>query len=140
MLIQRNGEWYIVNKYQHEIGSGKLYNTATTSINWSEVIHDFSEITVGGRRTIIPVASSVGVYQEFGGGQLHPDNYDFSQALIGWTSRNGFEAYIDNRVISYYLGGTPVYELDLTTRDYLVNFNDWITDATNLDTAPFFRI
>ncbi len=131
-LTQRNGEWYIVNKYQHEIGSGELYNTATTSTNWSEVIHDFSEITVGGRRTIVPVGSSVGVYQEFGGGRIHPENYDFLQDLTGWNSVGGFVASIDNRKVDTFTTGStgqaeykPVYGA-VTEKKYLVNFNEYL--------------
>lgn len=133
-LTQRSGEWYIVNKYQHEIGSGKLYDTATTSTNWSEVIHDFSEITVGGRRTIIPVGSSVGVYQEFGGGKLYPENYDFSEDLLGWTPVGGFGASINNKEIKGYYQTYNLEYGEVTDKKYLVNSNNY-SNTSYIQTA-----
>jgi hypothetical protein len=123
-IRQRAGQWVVYNKLEHELRTPTIF---------------FDKVEKGAIRTIQPVASSVGVYQEFGGNRLHPNNYDFSNGLTNWTSRNGFEADIDNRVVSYFLGGTPIYQPDVTTKDYLVNVNDWITDETNLDTAPFLE-
>jgi hypothetical protein len=123
-IRQRKGQWQIYNKLEHELKTPTIF---------------FDKVERGAIRTIQPVASSVGVFNEFGGNRLHPNNYDFSLGLANWTSRNGFEAYIDNRVVSSFLGGTPIYEMDVTTKDYLVNFNNWITNETNLDTAPFLE-
>src|SRR5690554_5027495 len=123
-IRQRKGQWQVYNKLEHELRTPTIF---------------FDKVERGAIRSIQPVASSVGVYQEFGGNRLHPNNYDFSLGLTNWTSRNGFEAYIDNRVVSSFLGGTPIYQPDVTTNDYLVNFNNWITNETNLDTAPFLE-
>src|SRR5690554_5933529 len=123
-IRQRKGQWQVYNKLEHELRTPTIF---------------FDKVERGAIRSIQPVASSVGVYQEFGGNRLHPNNYDFSLGLTNWTPRNGFEAYIDNKVVSYFLGGTPIYQPDVTTNDYLVNFNDWITNETNLDTAPFLE-
>ena len=123
-IRQREGQWVVYNKLEHELRTPTIF---------------FDKVERGAIRTIQPVASSVGVYQEFGGNRLHPNNYDFSNGLTNWTSRNGFEADIDNRVVSVFLGGTPIYQPDVTTNDYLVNINNWITDETNLDTAPFLE-
>src|SRR5690554_4106823 len=123
-IRQRAGQWQVYNKLEHELRTPTIF---------------FDKVEKGAIRTIQPVASSVGVYNEFGGNRLHPNNYDFSLGLANWTSRNGFEAYIDNRVVSSFLGGTPIYQPDVTTNDYLVNFNNWITNETNLDTAPFLE-
>ena len=145
-LVQRSGAWHIINKIQHEAGSGKLYTGATSFINWSDVISNFSDISIGGRRTIIPVASTVGVFHEFGGGRLHPENYDFSLNLTGWTAVNGFVAVIDNRKVDNFVSGTGVIPQEWTTdpvfgdpteKKYLVNDNYGI----NYDFAnkPYLR-
>jgi len=79
----------------------------------------------------MPVASSVGVYHEFGGGRKHPQNYDFASGLTGWNSVGGFVAAIDNRKIEEYTIGatggaeyTPIYG-DATDKNYLVNRNEY---------------
>jgi len=129
-LLQRGGEWVIINKVQHEAGSGKLFSSATSFINWSDVIFNFSDINVGGRRTIIPVAASTGVYHEHGGGRLHPDNYDFSKGLTGWSAVGDFTASIDNRQIVGFqtqggqAGYFPIYGA-ATENSYLVNYNQY---------------
>lgn len=129
-LSQRGGEWVIINKVQHEAGSGKLFSSATSFINWSDVIFNFSDINVGGRRTIIPVAASTGVYHEHGGGRLHPDNYDFSKGLTGWSAVGDFTASIDNRQIDGFqtqggqAGYFPIYGAE-TENSYLVNYNQY---------------
>ena len=85
VLVQRKGEWYIVNKMQLEVGSGKLYSTETTQNAYVEQIVNFTSVEVGAMRTIEPVGASIGVYHEHGGGRLHPDNYDFAQGGSGWV-------------------------------------------------------
>ncbi|MEA5046519.1 MAG: BACON domain-containing protein [Petrimonas sp.] len=128
--MQRGSEWVIINKVQHEAGSGKLFSSATSFINWSDVIFNFSDINVGGRRTIIPVAASTGVYHEHGGGRLHPDNYDFSKGLTGWSAVGDFTASIDNRQIDGFqtqggqAGYFPIYGA-ATENSYLVNYNQY---------------
>lgn len=145
-LVQRSGGWHIINKIQHEAGSGKLYTGATSFINWSDVIFNFSDISIGGRRTIIPVASTVGVFHEFGGGRIYPENYDFSLDLTGWTSVNGFVSVIDNRKVDNFVSGTGIISQEWTTdpvfgdpteKKYLVNDNYGI----NYDFAdkPYLR-
>ena len=111
-LVQRTGTWHIINKIQHEAGSGKLYTGATSFINWSDVIFNFSDISTGGRRTIIPVAGSVGIYHEYGGGKLHPDNYDFSRGITGWVPVGGFVAGIGNQSVNGYKIESGVYVPD----------------------------
>ena len=123
-IRQRAGQWQVYNKLEHELRASTIF---------------FDKVERGAIRTIQPVASSVGVYNEFGGNRLHPNNYNFSIDLTNWTEKNGFNGYIDNKVVSSFLGGTPIYQPDVTTDDYLVNFNDWITNETNLDTAPFLE-
>lgn len=129
-LEQRKGEWYIINKLQHEIGSGKLYSSENQSSAWVSPIHNFSEITKGAMRTIIPVAASVGIFHEFGGGRLHPENYDFSQELQGWSPVGGFSALtINKQVTGYKVSGSGIYEPeygDETENRYLVNNNPYI--------------
>jgi len=133
-ILQRNAEWYIVNKLQHELGQGKLYSNSTTFTNWQDIIHNFSDVTVGARRTIIPVAASTGVYHEHGGGMLHPDNYDFSKGLTGWTSVGGFVAAVDNKEIKGFTTTnsgavyTPVYG-NATEKSYLINENEYIRNV-----------
>lgn len=138
LLIQRAGAWHIINKVQLEAGAGSLYSNATTSTAWSENTVNFSDVNVGARRKIIPVASMVGVYHEHGGGRLHPDNYDFSQGLTGWTAINGFNASIDDREILYYSNGNPYYG-DATDQNYLVNLNERVSGSLTLDTAPYLQ-
>ncbi|WP_286847093.1 hypothetical protein [Proteiniphilum sp. UBA5463] len=134
IILQRNAEWYIVNKLQHELGQGRLYSNSTTFTNWQDIIHNFSDVTVGARRTIIPVAASTGVYHEHGGGMLHPDNYDFSKGLTGWTSVGGFVAAVDNKEIKGFTTTssgavyTPVYG-NATEKSYLINENEYIRNV-----------
>lgn len=145
LLLQRNGAWYIINKLQLEAGSGSLYSNATTSTAWVENAVNFNEVTVGARRTIMPVAASVGVYHEHGGGRMHPDNYDFSKdapgstTVTGWHSVGGFVSAIDNRKIeSYTIGGSggamylPNYGIE-TDKSYLINLNEY-----RLNTNPIY--
>mgnify|MGYP000848133622 CR=1 FL=1 len=102
-LLQRDGAWHIINKYQHELGSGKLYSSATSSTDWTDSIHNFNELTKGARRLIVPVASSVGVYHEHGGGKTYPENSDFSKGLSGWTTYNDFDCEINNNEVLRYI-------------------------------------
>ena len=138
LIVQRNGAWYIVNKLQLEAGSGSLYSSPVTSSAWAENTVSFDEVSVGARRTITPVAATVGVYHEHGSGRLHPDNYDFSVGVSGWTAVNGFVATTDNREIKLYSNGIPIYG-DATSNDYLVNNNERVSGTLTLDTAPYLE-
>lgn len=143
-LVQRSGAWHIINKIQHEAGSGKLYTDATSFIDWSDVIFNFSDINIGGRRTIVPVASMVGVYHEHGGGRLHPDNYDFSQGLTGWTAINGFNAVVENRSIEgYTLASNPVRMVpnygEVTTKNTIRSINPTPGLDPNYDIVPYLK-
>ena len=124
-IVQRKGIWQIVNKYQLEQGVGKNYNSPRGFNNWSKTLHNFTFIGKGAIRTITPVASSVGIFQEYGGGKRYPDNYDFNE-VGGWTARNGFSFTRDNReIIEYNKIGeyiVPTYGA-ATENYYLVNNN-----------------
>ena len=136
-LVQRAGEWVIINKLQHEIGSGKIYSSLSSFTNYLENIYNFDEVSIGARRTITPVAGSIGIYHEHGGRKSHPENYDFSLDLSGWNSVNGFVATIENRHIIGFLGGTPLFDAERTVKQYLLNYNNWIDNTNNLNTAPY---
>jgi hypothetical protein len=86
VVVQRNGEWYVVNKFQVE----------QEMVLPEQQYIDFNKVTVGARRQIVPVASSVGVYHEFGGGRRHPSNFDFSEGISGWNEKSGFTSTINN--------------------------------------------
>ena len=131
ILIQRSGEWYIINKTELETG--------TVVAGQAEVV--FDEVSRGARRQIQPVASSVGVFNEHGGSRLYPYNYDFEQELTGWTAVGGFAATTNNKSVSWYLESngvyTPVYETASDDR-YLVNTNE-LSGAKYLQ-SDFVRI
>ncbi len=144
LLIQRAGAWHIINKVQLEAGAGSLYSNATTSTAWSENTVNFSDVNVGARRTIIPVASMVGVYHEHGGGRLHPDNYDFSQGLTGWTAINGFNAVVENRSIEgYTLASNPVRMVpnygEVTTKNTIRSINPTPGFDPDYDIVPYLK-
>ena len=136
VLIQRNAEWYILNKLQHEIGTGNLYSSESEYEVWDETVHEFEEITKGAYRSIIPAASSVGVCHEFGGGLIHPANYNFAKDLSGWTRNGGFLASVDNKeIISFVKDASNNYVPnygDATENKYLINYlNDVVEDSPN---------
>ena len=116
-IRQRKGQWQVYNKLEHELRAPTIF---------------FDKVERGAIRTIQPVASSVGVYNEFGGGRSYPDNYDFSDGLTGWTAVNGFNASIDDRRIINFSerGGLPPATIiinplygESTERNHLVNAN-----------------
>ena len=128
-LVQKDAEWHIINKLQHEAGVGRVFSTENTSKPYVESVHYFSEFRKGAIRTIVPVAGSVGIYHEYGGSKIHPDNYDFHQELSGWNRVGGFNASINNREI---LGYFQTYNLrygDETDKNYLVNNNNYNTSV-----------
>ena len=125
-LVQRKGVWQIVNKYQLEQGVGKNYNSPRVFENWSKTLHNFEFIGKGAIRTITPVASSVGVFQEYGGSRRYPDNYDFSETG-GWIAKNGFTFTRENREILKFenetaFAYTPVFG-SATNNYYILNKN-----------------
>ena len=144
-IVQQGGAWYIVNKLQHEQGSGNLFSTLTTSTPYAENTVPFSEVNVGARRTIVPVAATTGVYHEHGGGRPHPENYDFSQGLTGWSEVNGFNAEVENRSIEGYtleqepvLRMVPVYG-DVTSKNTIRNINPSPGFDPDYDTVPYLK-
>ena len=143
LLVQRKGAWQIINKYQLEQGVGKNYSTLSNFTNWTKTIHNFEFIGKGAIRTITPVASSVGVFQEYGGGKKYPTNYDFDEAG-GWTAKNGFTYTRDNREIEKFsnetaFAYTPVFGIE-TNKYYILNRNrlDWFGDDF-LNTQPYLQ-
>lgn len=95
-IRQRDGKWQIYNKLEHE--------SVAPSIT-------FNEVEKGARRTIQPVASSVGIFQELGGGQIYPDNYNFINGLSDWALGGSSPSFVpENRnVMGYTTGGMPIY-------------------------------
>lgn len=138
-LSQQDGAWYIVNKFQHETGSGNLFSSLTASTPYVEQSVPFSEVDTGARRTIIPVAATTGVYHEHGGGRKYPDNYNFADGLAGWTAKNGFVASIDNKKIDFYLFGAPSFSATETVPPYLLNNNQRILSGNSMDLVPYIE-
>lgn len=129
-LVQQSGAWYIVNKWQHEQGVGNLFSTLTASTAYSEQTVNFSDVHVGARRTIVPVAATTGVFQEFGGGRSYPENYNFSDGTTGWTANGGFIPLIKTTPIISYLISTNEAQFNSTisVNPYLFNSNTFSTD------------
>ena len=138
-LLQQDGAWYIVNKFQHEQGSGNLFSSLTASTPYVEQSVPFSEVDTGARRTIVPVAATTGVYHEHGGGRKYPDNYNFADGLAGWTAKNGFVASIDNKKIDFYLFGAPSFSETETVPPYLLNNNQRILSGNSMDLVPYIE-
>ncbi len=140
VVVQRNGQWYVANKIQIEQG---------TVLPTTQYI-DFDEVSVGARRQIMPVASSVGVYHEFGGERKHPQNFDFSESLNGWTAVNGFIAQVNNKEIigfNYENNAiTPIYGTN-DTLPYLLSVNtnpanhlyNNVETGWNFEDAPYLK-
>lgn len=138
IVVQRNGEWYVANKFQVE----------QEMVLPEQQYIDFNEVTVGARRQIVPVASSVGVYHEFGGERRHPQNFDFSEELAGWTAVNGFDGEVKNKeIIEFTRGETiePVYGVN-DTMPYLLITNTkpenrlmYGEDGWNFEDAPYLK-
>ena len=141
VVVQQNGQWYIANKIQIEQG---------TALPTTQYI-DFDEVSVGARRQIMPVASSVGVYHEFGGERKHPQNFDFSEALSGWTAVNGFIAQVNNKeIIGFNYSDTEITPIfgSNDTLPYLLSVNTNPANKLvytnpevgwNFETAPFLK-
>src|SRR5690554_2428017 len=113
-IRQREGQWVVYNKLEHELRTPTIF---------------FDKVERGAIRTIQPVASSVGVYQEFGGGKPYPDNYDFSDGLTGWTAEGGFIASTnDKEILGYYLTYNLEYGTETVPR-YFVNTSPYSTTS-----------
>ena len=75
----------------------------------------FDSVTVGAIRTIIPVASEVGIYHEFGGSLKKPANYDFSKWTgdypDSWTRVGDFQCFKNIYHVTGYTGifGLPIF-------------------------------
>ena len=107
-IRQRKGQWQVYNKLEHELRAPTIF---------------FDKVERGAIRTIQPVASSVGVYNEFGGNKMYPQNYDFSNGLTWWTTVNGFIAGINNKEVTGYTmsGGDffPIYGNNVETNSVI---------------------
>ena len=108
LLTQSYGKWYVVNKLDLE---NEMALPAAQYVN-------FDSVTVGAIRTIIPVASEVGIYHEFGGSLKKPANYDFSKWTgdypDSWTRVNGFVCTKNTKeVTGYDASHNPIYGQDL---------------------------
>lgn len=124
-IRQRKGLWRIYNKIQHE--------ALTPTLN-------FDEVYQGAKRTIQPVFSSVGAFQEFGGTKSYPNNYMLSNSAAGWVAENGFITEFDNRELNY----TPYYAPsfgDETNKINLINRNIYTSGSFDnqkkLSSPPF---
>lgn len=129
-LVQQSGAWYIVNKWQHEQGIGNLFSTLTASTAYSEQTVNFSDVHVGARRTIIPVAATTGVFQEFGGGRSYPDNFDFRQinmlpsfSFPDWTKVGTFNLALGTKNINGYNFDGQIQFGTETVDNYFLNSN-----------------
>ena len=107
-IRQRSGQWQVYNKLEHELRTPTIF---------------FDKVERGAIRTIQPVASSVGVYNEFGGNKMYPQNYDFSNGLTWWTTVNGFNAGLNNKEVTGYTmsGGDflPIYGNNVETNSVI---------------------
>jgi hypothetical protein len=123
LLTQYKGEWWIVNKYNQERGSGKLWKydyqgafISSKQVSFGETF--FNEIDQGGETTIIPAGAKNTYLQENGPEMIYPYNFTFSSDtneldnMDYWTvnpditlqtSLSNFEPtlYNDNGNVSY---------------------------------------
>lgn len=126
-ITQQGGEWYLQNKLQHE---AKIVNRT------------FSDIHTSGRRTIQPVGADVSVFQEFGGGRLHPENYDFSKAFSGWETSGAFLSAIEhNALLGYQRTNNVWYSvLNENTDVHMLEIkSSWEGASTNLNLAKYLK-
>lgn len=143
-LVQQSGSWYIVNKFQHEQGSGNLFSSLTASTAYSEQTVSFSDVHVGARRSIVPVGATTGVFQEFGGGRSYPDNFDFRQfnllpsfSFPDWTKVGTFNLSRGNKeIIGYNFDGQMQFGTE-TVDDYFFNSNTFnLSNYLQMDGIP----
>ena len=118
LLTQSYGKWYIVNQLDLE---NEMALPAAQYVN-------FDSVTVGAIRTIIPVASEVGIYHEFGGSLKKPANYDFSKWTgdypDSWTRVNGFVCTKNTKeVTGYDASYDPIYGQDVLKPNLLIYGN-----------------
>src|SRR5690554_3743588 len=125
-IRQRKGQWRIYNKIQHEAVAPTL---------------NFDKVYQGAKRTIQPVFSSVGAFQEFGGMKNFPSNNTFSNSAAGWVAENGFITEFDNRELNYTSQIWPPTFGEETNKINLINRNIWDYErfdlAKKLSSPPF---
>ncbi|HZK26266.1 MAG TPA: hypothetical protein VFD00_01815, partial [Thermoclostridium sp.] len=107
-IRQRKGQWRIYNKIQHEAVAPTL---------------NFDEVYQGAKRTIQPVFSSVGAFQEFGGVRSFPRNNTFSNSDAEWVAENGFVTEFGNRELNYTSLDLPPTFGEETNKINLINRN-----------------
>ncbi|HHX70997.1 MAG TPA: hypothetical protein GX708_23480, partial [Gallicola sp.] len=101
-IRQREGQWVVYNKLEHELRTPTIF---------------FDKVERGAIRTIQPVASSVGIYKEFGGSKTYPENYNFKSGGVGWTVNYPEEisaSFSSNNILGFDVltsggGYQPVY-------------------------------
>lgn len=143
-ITQRYGAWFVVNKRQQEIGTANIHyyvadvrDSIKRAYTFQEL--NFDKIQRGARRNIIPVAASVGIFQEIGGGKLYPENFNF-RSMDDWSFKNGFTGTIDNRHVTLISPIGGVIYGDETDNYYLYNNNQtakWYIDRDLFHTAPY---
>jgi hypothetical protein len=128
-MRQREGQWVVYNKLEHELRAPTIF---------------FDKVERGAIRTIQPVASSVGVYNEFGGGRSYPENYDFSNfGLIpefnfpDWTKVGAFNVSRGTKeIIGYSVDGQMQFGAN-TVDNYFFNSNVFNTsNYLQMDSVP----
>jgi hypothetical protein len=138
-IVQKDGQWHIYNKMQHALGDGRVYSGESVSTLYAEEIIDFDDVEVGARRTLQPVAASVGVFHEFAGGLTYPENFDFRDGLSGWASLNATlkttnliefeEVYIDEQQqIPFF---RAAYGADSAAPSVLISHTDMLWDSAH---------
>lgn len=116
-IVQRNNEWYIINKWQLENGGGTLYKSNASgayqsSSTFTPTQINFDEISAGGRRKIEAGALEVSLFGEYGGMPIYPNNYDFRlwglNGFDGWSAKNGFVAMVNENEVTGYSGNNAI--------------------------------
>lgn len=116
-FTQYNGEWWIVNKEDWELGlsTASKYNSDGELLNDFTVDRDefhFGLIDSGGERTLIPASSVNTMILEYGDTQVYPKNYNFLDfgfpKIQFWEYRyaDQFHFHATDRIpLEYYAGG-----------------------------------
>ncbi|MDM1294309.1 hypothetical protein HX021_08355 [Sphingobacterium sp. N143] len=153
LLTQYNGEWWVVNKYNHEIGGGTLWRYGYTGnfISKSNVTFGetfFNEIDTGGERTVIPAGAKNTYLLNNGPDMIYPYNFTFSSDtnevdnIDYWTvnpdvplqtSLSNFEPtlYNDNGNVSYDVERS--FYRPLVSNYRIINLSD---DSENFPPIP----
>ncbi|WP_313266515.1 hypothetical protein [Sphingobacterium sp.] len=141
LLTQYKGEWWIVNKYNQERGSGKLwkYDSNGIPISNEQVVFGetfFNEIDTGGQRTIIPAGAKNTYLLKNGPEIVYPLNYTL-QDYIGnmpeyWNEIGSLLFLKTNLVPTSYLANGNVDEYyqdsknNLRITDYILGDGDLV--------------